>query len=95
VVKKASDEAFMKTVNGTARSGKAEAGFSIEYKDGKISIANKVDSVNSDKKANELSITTDAGCPTLSGLVFERVGLLFSGSFMSIESMGRSPDPNS
>jgi len=60
VVKKASDLAFMKTVNGTARSGLAEAGFSIEYKDGKISIGNKVDSVNSDKQANELVITTDA-----------------------------------
>jgi len=60
VVKKASDEAWMKTTNGTARSGLAEAGFSIEYKDGKISIANKTDSVNSDKKANGLSITTDA-----------------------------------
>jgi RHS repeat-associated protein len=60
VVKKASDQAFMTTGNGNARSGLAEAGFSIEYKDGKISIANKVDSVNSDKKANGLSITTDA-----------------------------------
>jgi RHS repeat-associated protein len=59
VVKKASDEAFMKTTNGQARSGLAEAGFAIDYKDGKISIVNKVDSVNSDKKANELQITTD------------------------------------
>ncbi|HYL09951.1 MAG TPA: RHS repeat-associated core domain-containing protein [Candidatus Acidoferrales bacterium] len=60
VVKKASDEAFMKTMNGTARGGLAEAGFSVEYKDGKISIANKVDSVNSDKEPNKLSIKTDA-----------------------------------
>ncbi len=40
----------------------AEAGFAIEYKDGKISVANKVDSVHSDGKANELHIKTDAGC---------------------------------
>jgi RHS repeat-associated protein len=59
VVKKASDEAFMKTTNGTARGGLAEAGFAIENKDGTISIDHKVDSVNSDKKANELSITKD------------------------------------
>ena len=60
VVKKASDEAFMATTNGQARSCLAEAGFAIEYKDGKISIANRVDSVYSDKPANELQIKTDA-----------------------------------
>jgi len=59
VVQEASDQAFMKTTNGTARGGLAEAGFSVEYKDGKISIANKVDSLHSDKPANELKITTD------------------------------------
>jgi hypothetical protein len=59
VVKKGMDEAFMKTTNGTARSGLAEAGGTIELKDGKISIANKVDSVNSDQKANALGIKPD------------------------------------
>jgi len=39
VVKKGMDEAFMKTTNGTARGGLAEAGGTIELKDGKISIA--------------------------------------------------------
>lgn len=58
-VKKALDEAFMKTTNGTARGGLAEAGFTIEYKDGKISIANKIDSVNGDGKPNALHITPD------------------------------------
>jgi RHS repeat-associated protein len=59
IVKKASDAAFAKTRNGTARGGLAEAGFSAEYKDGKISIANKTDSVNSDKPANGLKIYAD------------------------------------
>jgi hypothetical protein len=60
VVKKASDEAFMKTTNGQARSGLAEAGFAIEYKDGKISVTNNVDSVNESGTANQLHIKTDA-----------------------------------
>jgi len=45
-VKKASDEAWQKTMNGTARNGRAEAGGTIEYKDGKIFPANQVNSVN-------------------------------------------------
>jgi hypothetical protein len=49
----------MKTTNGTARSGLAEAGGTIELKDGKISIAKQVDSVNGDKKANALGIKPD------------------------------------
>jgi RHS repeat-associated protein len=60
IVEKASDQAFMTTNDGRARSGLAEAGFAIEYKDGKVSIANKVDSVNSDKKPGQLDIKTDA-----------------------------------
>jgi RHS repeat-associated protein len=60
IVKKASDDAFMTTANGSAREGKAEAGFSIEYKDGKISIAHKVNNVHSDKDAEKLKITSDA-----------------------------------
>jgi RHS repeat-associated protein len=60
VVKKASDQAFMATTNGAARDGLAEAGFSIEYGDGKISIANKVNSVNGDGTPNQLQIKTDA-----------------------------------
>jgi hypothetical protein len=59
VVKKASDQAFITTNNGTARGGLAEAGFSIDYSDGKISIANKVNSVNGDGTPNQLQITTD------------------------------------
>lgn len=50
----------MKTLNGTARGGLAEAGFAIEYRDGKISIAHQVDSVHGDGKPNLLGITTDA-----------------------------------
>jgi hypothetical protein len=61
VVKKASDEAWQTTTNGTARNGRAEAGGAIEYKDGKIFPANKVNSVNGDAEtANHLQITTDA-----------------------------------
>jgi len=61
VVKKASDEAWQTTTNGTARNGRAEAGGTIEYKDGTISAANKVNSVNGDAEtANHLRITTDA-----------------------------------
>jgi hypothetical protein len=61
VVKKASDEAWQTTTNGTARNGRAEAGGTIEYKDGTISAANKVNSVNGDAEtANHLQITTDA-----------------------------------
>jgi hypothetical protein len=61
VVKKASDEAWQTTTNGTARNGRAEAGGTIEYKDGKIYPANKVNSVNGDPEtANHLQITTDA-----------------------------------
>ena len=45
LVKKAMNEAWTKTANGTARSGLAEAGFTIDYKNGVISIANKRDSV--------------------------------------------------
>jgi hypothetical protein len=60
IVKKASDQAFMTTTNGTARGGLAEAGFAIEYKDGNISIANRVDSVHGEGEPNELGITTDA-----------------------------------
>ena len=59
-VKKASGEAFEKTINGQARSGLAEAGFAIDYKDGKILIVNKVDSVNGDGPPNELHIKIDA-----------------------------------
>jgi RHS repeat-associated protein len=61
VVKKASDEAWQKTTNGTARNGRAEAGGTIEYKDGKIFTANKVNSVNDDAQtANHLIIHPDA-----------------------------------
>jgi len=59
-VKRASDDAFMKTVNGTAREGLAEAGFAIEYKNGKVYTDHKVDSVYSDGKPNELHIPTDS-----------------------------------
>jgi RHS repeat-associated protein len=59
IVKKAMDAAFETTTNGTARSGLAEAGGTIELKDGKISIANKVDSVHGDGKPNALSIKAD------------------------------------
>ena len=61
VYKKASDDAWQKTTNGTARNGRAEAGGTIEYKDGKIYPANQVNSVNGDAEtANHLQITTDA-----------------------------------
>jgi RHS repeat-associated protein len=60
IVQKASDGAFESTDNGRARGGLAEAGFSIEYKDGKISIANQTDSVHDSGPANELHIKTDA-----------------------------------
>jgi len=59
-VQQASDERFMKTVNGTARGGLAEAGLAIEYSNGKISLAHQVDSVNGDGTPNVLHITTDA-----------------------------------
>jgi hypothetical protein len=49
----------MATSNGQARSGLAEVAFAVDYKDGKLSIENKVSSVNSDKKSNELTIKTD------------------------------------
>jgi hypothetical protein len=60
VVQRASDQAFITTVNGTARGGLAEAGFSIEYSNGAISIAHQVNSVNGDGTPNALHITTDA-----------------------------------
>lgn len=50
----------MTTGNGKARGGLAEAGFAIQYKDGKISAANRTDSVDSGDKPNELRIKTDA-----------------------------------
>ena len=50
----------MSTTNGRAREGLAEAGFAIDYKGGKISIVNRVSSVNSDQKPNELHIKIDA-----------------------------------
>jgi RHS repeat-associated protein len=59
IVKKASDKAFMQTTNGQAGNGLAEAGFSIEYKDGKLSTANWTSSVNADGTLNQLSIKTD------------------------------------
>jgi hypothetical protein len=59
-VQHASDAAWMKTVNGTARGGLAEAGFEVEYRDGKISIANWRDSVNGDGKPNALTFPPDA-----------------------------------
>jgi RHS repeat-associated protein len=59
IVQQASNDAFMKTMNGRARGGLAEAGFAIEYIDGKISIAHQVDSVNESGKPNALSITKD------------------------------------
>lgn len=60
VYKEASDQAWQKTMNGTARNGKAEAGGTIDYKDGKLFPANKVDSVNEDPEhANHLQIQTD------------------------------------
>ena len=58
VVKNASNRAWMKTANGTAGGGQAEAGFSIENKDGKISVGPMVMSVNSDVK-NKLNIPVD------------------------------------
>jgi RHS repeat-associated protein len=60
IVQRASGQAFMTTQNGTARSGLAEAGFAIEYSDGTIWIAYRVDSVNGDGKPNQLHIKTDA-----------------------------------
>ena len=59
-VKAASDEAWTKTSNGTAREGKAEAGFVVEYKNGKISIEQKKDSLHNDVP-NELSFTVTKG----------------------------------
>jgi hypothetical protein len=94
MVKKASDDAFMTTTNGTARSGLAEAGFSIEYKNGKISIANKVDSVHSDKKGNELTIVTDAN--TIAILHTHGNGVNATPSMPTKDSPGdvASPVPN-
>jgi hypothetical protein len=46
-------------MNGTARLELAEAGFSIQYKDGKLSVANHVNSVHGSGKPNELQIKTD------------------------------------
>jgi RHS repeat-associated protein len=60
IVQHASDAAWMKTVNGTARGGLAEAGFMVDYRDGKISIANWRDSVNGDGKPNALTFPPDA-----------------------------------
>jgi RHS repeat-associated protein len=57
-VKKELDNAWMKTSNGTARNGKAEAGFVVENRDGKISIEQKQDSIGSDKP-NGLQFNTD------------------------------------
>lgn len=59
VVRDALLHAWVKTVNGSSRNGKAEAGFSIQYKDNHISIANRIDSVNGTGPANELFIQTD------------------------------------
>jgi hypothetical protein len=60
-VKKASDGAFEETSNGEARGGLAEAGFSIEhYDDGRIGIANRVDTVYESGVPNDLRIHTDS-----------------------------------
>jgi RHS repeat-associated protein len=59
IVIKAGDEAFMKTMNGTARGGLAEAGFSIQNKPSGITIAYKVDTVHSSGPPNKLALTTD------------------------------------
>lgn len=61
-VKKEIDDAFVLTGNGTARRGLAEAGFTVEYKDGKISIGNRANNVHQDDedgKASELFVKTD------------------------------------
>ena len=58
-VQKHSDDAFARTTNGKARDGLAEAGFAIDYKNGKISFGPRVDSVTSDKPANGLQIPVD------------------------------------
>ena len=49
----------MTTMNGTARGGLAEAGFEVEYKDGSISIAHRMDSVNGDGVPNRLVFPPD------------------------------------
>ncbi|MGP8157133.1 MAG: hypothetical protein ACLQMT_09775, partial [Candidatus Acidiferrales bacterium] len=60
IVKKASDDAFTNTTKiGTARNGQAEAGFSIDYIEGKIVITHQVDSVNSTNYADEVPLTID------------------------------------
>lgn len=59
LVQKTSDQEFMATSNGTARGGLAEGGFRVEYKDGKLSVDQKHDSVHGDGKPNELHFTTD------------------------------------
>lgn len=47
VVRKAAEDAWRKTTNGTARGGRAESGFAIQYRDGTISIAYETDTVYS------------------------------------------------
>ena len=46
-VRKAADDAWRKTTNGTARGGRAESGFAIQHRDGAISIAYETDTVYS------------------------------------------------
>jgi len=56
---KEANKAFVKTSNGTARGGVAEAGFAIEYDPvkNKLSFTGHVDNVHTDGPANELTIT--------------------------------------
>jgi RHS repeat-associated protein len=58
VVKKASDKAFMQTMDGQAGNGLAESGFAIALKNGKIAIESWTSSVNGSGKLNQLSIDT-------------------------------------
>jgi hypothetical protein len=58
-VKKASDQAFMDTQNGTARDGEAEAGFAIDYIAGKIYIAHRTNNVKSDGPPKSLGVSAD------------------------------------
>lgn len=58
VVKKASDKAFMQTMDGQAGNGLAESGFAIALKNGKIVTESWTTSVNGSGKLNQLSIDT-------------------------------------
>lgn len=46
----------MRTKNGEARSGLAEAGFAVNYSNGKLWFSKLVDSVNDSGEANKLKI---------------------------------------